>query len=82
MVDRGGLENRCGFAPTVGSNPTLSATYSREIVLPIWRRPDFFIVFEGYAGEAVNWPCCPEGQKRSLNADIVDLHPEVTPVGA
>ena len=27
MVDRGGLENRCGFAPTVGSNPTLSATY-------------------------------------------------------
>ncbi len=25
MVDRGGLENRCGFAPTVGSNPTLSA---------------------------------------------------------
>ncbi len=59
-----------------------SATYPREIVLPIWRRPDFFVVFEGYAGEAVNWPCCPEGQKRSLNADIVDLHPEVTPVGA
>ena len=23
--DRGGLENRCGFRPTVGSNPTLSA---------------------------------------------------------
>ena len=25
-VERGGLENRCGFAPTVGSNPTLSAS--------------------------------------------------------
>jgi hypothetical protein len=28
VVDRGGLENRCGFAPTVGSNPTLSAITS------------------------------------------------------
>ncbi len=25
--DWGGLENRCGFRPTVGSNPTLSAGY-------------------------------------------------------
>ncbi len=25
MADRGGLENRCGFRVTVGSNPTLSA---------------------------------------------------------
>ena len=25
MADRGGLENRCAFAGTVGSNPTLSA---------------------------------------------------------
>ena len=25
MVDRAGLENRSGFTPTVGSNPTLSA---------------------------------------------------------
>ena len=25
MVDRGGLENRCAFTGTVGSNPTLSA---------------------------------------------------------
>ena len=25
MVDRGGLENRCTFTGTVGSNPTLSA---------------------------------------------------------
>ena len=26
VVDWGGLENRCAFAGTVGSNPTLSAT--------------------------------------------------------
>jgi hypothetical protein len=25
VVERGGLENRCGGDPTVGSNPTLSA---------------------------------------------------------
>ena len=28
MVDWDGLENRCGFTLTVGSNPTLSATAS------------------------------------------------------
>ena len=28
VVDRGGLENRCAFAGTVGSNPTLSAIFS------------------------------------------------------
>ena len=27
MVERGGLENRCAFAGTVGSNPTLSANF-------------------------------------------------------
>ena len=31
-AERGGLENRCGFTPTVGSNPTLSASL---IILPI-----------------------------------------------
>jgi hypothetical protein len=31
VVDRGGLENRCGFAPTVGSNPTLSAKTSKYL---------------------------------------------------
>ena len=28
MVDWDGLENRCGCKLTVGSNPTLSATYA------------------------------------------------------
>jgi hypothetical protein len=27
VVERGGLENRCGLRATVGSNPTLSAGY-------------------------------------------------------
>jgi hypothetical protein len=27
VVEWGGLENRCAFAGTVGSNPTLSANY-------------------------------------------------------
>ncbi len=28
MVERGGLEHRCGRKPTQGSNPCLSATYT------------------------------------------------------
>ena len=28
MVERAGLENRCGCMVTVGSNPTLSAIYT------------------------------------------------------
>ncbi len=34
MVDRDGLENRCTFTGTVGSNPTLSAITSRDNSLP------------------------------------------------
>ena len=30
VVDRGGLENRCACKRTVGSNPTLSATFSSK----------------------------------------------------
>ena len=54
-----------------GSNPFLSATVPRESVLSIRLRPDFSVVFEGYAGEAVNRPCCQEARKRSLRADIL-----------
>ncbi len=32
MVDRDGLENRCACKRTVGSNPTLSATISRQSI--------------------------------------------------
>ncbi len=30
VVDRGGLENRCTFTGTVGSNPTLSASMLKK----------------------------------------------------
>ena len=33
-----------------------SATCPRESVLPIRLRPDFSVVFEGYAGGAEHWP--------------------------
>ena len=32
MVERGGLENRCGRTVTVGSNPTLSAKPGYSLV--------------------------------------------------
>jgi hypothetical protein len=54
-----------------GSNPFVSATYPHESVLPIRLRPDFSVIFEGYAGGAVNQSRFQEGQKRSLKADIL-----------
>jgi len=48
-----------------------SATCPRESVLPIWLRPDFSVVFEGYAGGAEHWPPRQEARKRSLRADIL-----------
>ena len=33
VVERGGLENRCTLAGTVGSNPTLSATYFHQHIV-------------------------------------------------
>jgi hypothetical protein len=36
--------------------PVPSATCPRESVLPIRLRPDFLVVFEGYAGGAEHWP--------------------------
>ena len=44
MVERDGLENRCGHAVTVGSNPTLSAINQLQAG------------FAGYiAGEVAEW---------------------------
>ena len=71
VVERGGLENRCPFTGTQGSNPCLSATCPRESVLPIRLRPDFLVVFEGYAEGAKHRPCCQKARKRSLRADIL-----------
>lgn len=33
MVERGGLENRCALAGTVGSNPTLSAILFSNVLI-------------------------------------------------
>ncbi len=54
-----------------GSNPFHSATCPRESVLPIRLWPDFSVVFEGYAGGAVNRPRCQEPRKQSLRANIL-----------
>ena len=54
-----------------GSNPSLSATCLSESVLPIRLRPDFSVVFGGYAGGAEHWPRRQEVRMRSLWADIL-----------
>ena len=51
--------------------PFPSATCPRESVRPIRLRSDFFVVFGGYAGEAVNRHIPQKARKRSLRADIL-----------
>ena len=51
--------------------PIPSATCPRESVLSIRLRPDFLVVFEGYAGEAEHWQWHRVARKRSLRADIL-----------
>ena len=72
MAEGGGLLNRYTLSRRiVGSNPILSATCPRESVLPIRLRPDFLVVFEGYAGGAVNRATPRRARMRSLRADIL-----------
>src|SRR5690606_26112949 len=78
LARRGGREVECAALEmrftgnrNVGSNPTLSATCPRESVLPIRLRPDFSVVFEGYARWAEHWPPVQEARKRSLRGDIL-----------
>ena len=54
-----------------GSNPFHSATCPSESVLPIRLRPDFSVVFGGYAGGAEDWLGCQASRKWSLRADIL-----------
>ena len=51
--------------------PIPSATCPRESVLLIRLRPDFSVVFEGYAGGAEHWQWLQVAQKRSLRPDIL-----------
>ena len=71
MVEGARLERVYTGNRIEGSNPSLTATCPRESVLPIRPRPDFCVVFEGYAGEAEHQPRCREALKRSLKADIL-----------
>ena len=48
-----------------------SATFPRESVLLIRLRPDFPVVFEGYAGGAEHWPRRQVAREQSLRADIL-----------
>ena len=54
-----------------GSNPFVSATCPSESVLPIQLRPDFSVVFGGYAGGALNRHTPGKAHGRSLRADIL-----------
>ena len=51
--------------------PIPSTTCPRESVLPIRLRPDFSVVFEGYAGGTEHWPPRQEARKRSRRADTL-----------
>lgn len=45
MVERGGLENRCAFTGTEGSNPSLSAIFLQSIGdIVLWPNPGFLLV--------------------------------------
>ncbi len=71
MVESTALEMRHGGNSIGGSNPSLSATCPRESVLPIRLRPEFLVVFEGYAGEAEHRRRCQAARRRSLRPDIL-----------
>ena len=52
-----------GFERSVPAKAFANATCLRESVLPIRPRPDFSVVFEGYAGEAERCHPGPEARK-------------------
>ena len=71
MVEGARLERVYTGNRIEGSNPSLSATCPRESVLPIRLRPDFSVVFEGYAGGAEHRRQRQEARRRSLRVDIL-----------
>jgi hypothetical protein len=58
-------------SPELPMAATPSATCPRESVLPVRLRPDFLVVFGGYAGVAEHRHGCQAARKRSLRADIL-----------
>ena len=71
MVDGARLESVYTGDRIAGSNPAPSATCPCETVLSIRLRPDFLVVFEGYAGGAEHRPRRWEARNWSLRADIL-----------
>ena len=63
-VDRDGLENRCTFTRTVGSNPTLSANYPDKPVLRLCLPAEKCVVSEGFGVRPVDRQGCNEGRNR------------------
>ena len=67
VVERGGLENRCALAGTVGSNPTLSAIIPVANTDRRLRRRRNSRVFKGLCVPHANrWDCTP-GPFQALN---------------
>ncbi|MDZ4137102.1 MAG: HPP family protein [Paracoccaceae bacterium] len=63
--------NSISALAALDGSPVPSATCHSETVLPIRLRPDFSVVFGGYAGWAVNRPTPQRAHSRSLRADIL-----------
>jgi len=66
LANEGGIHKR-----RFDGRPIPSATCPRESVLPIRLRPDFSVVFEGYAGGAEHRRQRQEARRRSLRVDIL-----------
>ncbi len=69
MVDRAGLENRSGCKPTVGSNPTLSASSYASRALRLTDRRAEWQVSWGFRCRPVDWPDAETAGNRSPEAN-------------
>ncbi len=69
MVDRAGLENRCGCKLTVGSNPTLSASSHTSRALRLTDRCAEWQVSWGFRGRPVDWLGAETPENRSPEAN-------------
>ena len=73
MVERGGLENRCGRLVTVGSNPTLSASRNEADSLVVKELASLPAGEMAEWSKAHDWKSCvgrspTEGSNPSLSA--------------
>ena len=71
VVERGGLENRCGCKPTQGSNPCLSATGPCKTL----QGQRNFAVGRSNFSQTVALPCAEGGGRRDGRAALGTLEP-------